>query len=155
MLDVMHAIDLATLLTSVDQEEIKELLEVALNNIETVLSDFQIEYAKSGASKCGICKSLIKKEDVRVGKKVYDTKMAKLNGPYDRWHHLECFSDNREKLEYYSDGNMILGFAILSSDDQVLVSSKIKDTRCSESCDEPESKKSKVVEGLDKEKDKN
>ena len=79
----------------------------------------------SGSSKCGICEDLIKKGDVRVGKKIYDTRRAKLNRPYFRWHHLKCFGENTGNLEYYDAGEDLPGFLSLSNDDQKIVKSKI------------------------------
>ena len=81
----------------------------------TNMKDFRLEYAKSGASKCGVCEEKIKKvsklrwiaifswqikeltydfffqNEVRAGKKEYESQRAKMYGPYDKWHHLDCF----------------------------------------------------------------
>ena len=114
---------------SEDKEKIQSMLQTAQNNIETVLDDFKVEYAKSGSSKCGICEEAIKKGDVRIGKKIYNTKMAKLNGPYDRWHHLECFAEKSQSLEFYKTGEDLPGIASLSECDRKEVRSQIKGCR--------------------------
>ena len=41
--------------------------------------------------------------------------MAKLNGPYDRWHHLQCFAEKAQSLEFYKTGedlNVVNGLNI-------------------------------------------
>ena len=79
----------------------------------TVMKDFRLELAKSGASKCGVCKEKIKMRKVRVGKKEYDSQRAKMYGPYDKWHHILCFVEKREKLEYFDAGEAMAGFPLL------------------------------------------
>jgi hypothetical protein len=48
------------------------------------MKEFRTEYAKSGASTCGVCEEKIPKGAVRIGKKEYETTRAKMYGPYDR-----------------------------------------------------------------------
>jgi hypothetical protein len=50
----------------------------------TQMKEFRTEYAKSGASTCGVCEEKIPKGAVRIGKKEYETTRAKMYGPYDR-----------------------------------------------------------------------
>ena len=114
---------------SEDKEKIQAMLQTAQNNIETVLDDFNVEYAKSASSKCGICEEAIKKGDVRIGKKIYNTRMAKLNGPYDRWHHLQCFAEKAQSLEFYKPGEDLPGLASLSDDDRKEIRSQIKGSK--------------------------
>ena len=133
-----------------DKEKIKSMLKEARENIKTVFSDFSIEYAKSGSSKCGICEEKIKKGEIRVGKKIYDTRMAKLNGPYDRWYRLQCFADKSESLEFYDNGDKLNGIATLSEEDAKMVSSKVtrskKRSASSEASENENSKKRKLKE---------
>ena len=112
-----------------DKDKVKSQLKTAKDNIRTVLSDYCVEYAKSNSSKCGVCETLIVKGDVRVGKKIYDTRRAKLNGPYDRWHHLKCFTENAQDLEYYNDGGDLPGISSLLGEDKTSVQSKIKGSK--------------------------
>ena len=112
-----------------DREKIQLMLKSARNNKETILADYSVEYAKSGLSKCGICEKIIKKGDVRVGKKIYNTRMVKLNGPYDRWQHLQCFAEKAHDLEYYKDGEELPGISTLSEDDRKEIRSNIKGSR--------------------------
>ena len=129
-----------------DKEKIQSMLKEARDNIKTVFTDFNIEYAKSGSSKCGICQDKIKREDIRVGKKVYDTRMAKLNGPYDRWHHLQCFAHKSKELEFFDNGDMLPGISTLSEEDRKMVESKIKQSKKrSASFEDSESEKSKKI----------
>ena len=46
-------------------------------------------------------------------------------GPYDRWHHIDCFAKKREDLEYYDSGDKMAGFMRLSAEDQALIKSKL------------------------------
>ena len=117
------------LLKDDDREKVKFMLKEARDNLKTVLDDFSIEYAKSGSSKCGICEEKIKKEDIRVGKRIYDTRMAKLNGPYDRWHHVQCFADKSKNLEFYDSGEKLPGISSLSEEDFKMVGSKITSSK--------------------------
>ena len=77
------------------------------------MKDFCLENAKSGASKCGVCKEKIKMGNVRVGKKEYDSQRAKMYKPYFKWHHILCFVDQREMLEYFDAGDAMAGFTLL------------------------------------------
>ena len=79
----------------------------------TVMKDFPLEFAKSGASKCGVCKEKIKMRDVRIGKKEYNSQQSKKYKPYVQWHHVLCFVEKREKLEYFDAGDAMAGFTLL------------------------------------------
>ena len=46
-------------------------------------------------------------------------------GPYDRWHHIECFAEKREDLEYYDGGEIMAGFMKLSAEDQNAIKAKL------------------------------
>ena len=79
----------------------------------TKMKDFCLENAKSGASRCGVCKEKIKMREVRVGKKEYDSQRAKMYKPYIKWHHVLCFVEKREKLEYFDAGDAMASFILL------------------------------------------
>jgi poly [ADP-ribose] polymerase len=85
-------------------------------------SDYAVEYAKSNRSECRGCGNKIDKvivkntphgmynnqlivfqDEVRVSKKDYESQRAKMYGPVDLWHHIQCFVDNREELEFGTD----------------------------------------------------
>ena len=36
--------------------------------------------------------------EVRVGKKIYDSQRAKMYGPYDKWHMIDCFVKVRDVI---------------------------------------------------------
>merc|ERR1712223_394433 len=76
-------------------------------------------------STCGICEEKIKKGVPRAGKKEYESTRAKMYGPYDRWHHIDCFTKQREDLEYFDSGEKMGGFMTLSADDQNSIKSKL------------------------------
>jgi len=104
------------------QEKIKKLIEStgpgetsgkkgksSGDDDSTFLKDFTTEYAKSGASYCGACEEKIPKNAVRIGKKEYDTTRAKMYGPYFKWHHVNCFVEKREELEFLASGEKLPG----------------------------------------------
>ena len=65
----------------------------------------------------------------RVGVKDYESQRAKMYGPYDRWHHVECFAKQREELQYYDKGEAMAGFKTLSKEDQDLMREHIKEIK--------------------------
>ncbi|XP_057321273.1 poly [ADP-ribose] polymerase-like [Microplitis mediator] len=85
------------------------------------LKDFKIEYAKSNRSVCVGCETPIIKDNIRVSKKDYDSEKAVKFGSIDRWHHLECFAQIRNELEFFVAGNNLPGFKTLKKEDQDLV----------------------------------
>ena len=42
-------------------------------------------------------------------------------GPYDRWHHVKCFAEKREELEFFDAGEDLAGFKSIGTEDQQLV----------------------------------
>ena len=38
--------------------------------------------------------------EVRVGKKIYDSQRAKMYGPYDKWHMIDCFVKVRDVITF-------------------------------------------------------
>ena len=84
-----------------------------LSALGTIMKDFRLELAKSGAAKCQVCEEKIKKGEVRAGKKNYESQRAKMYGPYDGWHHIPCFAEKREELEYFDAGEAMAGFMLL------------------------------------------
>ncbi len=62
----------------------------------------------------------------RIGKKDYESQRAKMYGPYDRWHHVKCFAEKREELEFFDAGENLAGFKTLSKDHQQLVKDELK-----------------------------
>ena len=77
------------------------------------MKDFRLELAKSGAAKCKVCEEKIKKGEARISKKEYNSQRAKMYGPYDAWHHISCFAEKREELEYFDAGDAMAGFMLL------------------------------------------
>ena len=72
--------------------------------------------------------------------------MAKLNGPYDRWHHLQCFALKSKELEFFDNGDMLPGISTLFEEDRKMVESKIKrSNKRSASFEDSESEKSKKI----------
>ncbi|KAI0222771.1 Poly [ADP-ribose] polymerase 1 [Lamellibrachia satsuma] len=86
-----------------------------------------MEYAKSGRSTCRGCEEKIAKGEVRISKKDFDGLKAKMYGPQDLWHHVDCFVEKREELGFTTDLNPkdINGFKSLSDCDKELVTNKL------------------------------
>ena len=70
-----------------------------------------------------------------------------------RWHHVKCFVEKREELEFFASGEDLSGFNTLSADDKEMLRSELKATapkkRKAEetpTADWPDAKKSKVDE---------
>ena len=59
------------------------------------------------------------KGEARIAKKNYTSDRAKMYGPYDAWHHVKCFIQKREELEYFDAGDQMPGLMTLSAEDQV------------------------------------
>ena len=66
------------------------------------------------------------KNKVRAGKKEYNSQRAKAYGPYDKWHHIPCFVQNRQELEYFDAGEAMAGFFTLSPEDQTMIKTELK-----------------------------
>ena len=97
--------------------------------------------------------------EVRAGKKIYDTQRAHAYGPYDKWHHIPCFVKQREELEYFDSGDAMAGFMTLGPEDQEHVKTSIKAMKRKNpengvnGKDEPDSKKIKIEKEDPKEKE--
>ncbi|CAG0918266.1 unnamed protein product [Notodromas monacha] len=82
------------------------------------LNDFCVEYAKSGRAKCVACTEPLAKDEVRLGKKDYDSETALRFGPTFRWYHILCFKANREELGYTEAADKLPGFKTLKAEDR-------------------------------------
>ena len=40
---------------------------------------------------------------VRLSKKDYEGERSKMYGPQDLWHHVDCFVEKRDELEFNTD----------------------------------------------------
>lgn len=68
--------------------------------------DYTVGYAKSNQSKCRACEEKIGKDELRISKKDYESQRAKMYGPMDQWHHVDCFVENRDDLEFGKEMNV-------------------------------------------------
>lgn len=96
-----------------DQEKIKEKITGSGGGGDTAdgapavdYKDFTVEYAKSNQSTCRACNEKIGKGEARIAKKEYDSQRAKMYGPVDLWHHVDCFVKNRDELEFGTELNV-------------------------------------------------
>ncbi|XP_053378443.1 poly [ADP-ribose] polymerase 1-like [Mercenaria mercenaria] len=89
--------------------------------------DFNTEYAKSGKSTCRGCEDKIAKNEVRISRKDFESQRAKMYGPQDLWHHVDCFVENRDELDFGTDKNpnIITGFSNLKKEDQDMLIEKL------------------------------
>ncbi|KAG0725102.1 Poly [ADP-ribose] polymerase [Chionoecetes opilio] len=88
--------------------------------------DYNMEYAKSGRAMCRGCENKILKGEVRISKKDYEAETAKMYGPADLWHHVDCFIKRRAEFEFFDSGESLPGFFTLSADDKKMVKEKLK-----------------------------
>lgn len=107
--------------------------------------DYVVEYAKSGRAKCRKCEDKIAKDEVRISKKEYESDRAKMYGPVDQWHHVDCFVKQRAELGFFESVDVIPGFNTLSADDKKMLNSKIKKMEVKRKAeDEPDSVVKKI-----------
>ena len=85
-----------------DQEKIKQNVSgeasASLANVDeenSDLADYQVDYAKSNRSKCKACENKISKEVIRIAIMV-DGDVKNLSGKIPTWHHVECFAEKRK-----------------------------------------------------------
>ncbi len=46
-------------------------------------------------------------------------------GPQDLWHHVQCFKERRDELEFTGSAEIIGGFANLSAEDQAMLKKEL------------------------------
>ncbi|CAG7724082.1 unnamed protein product [Allacma fusca] len=91
--------------------------------------EYMVEYAKSSRSSCPACEKPIPKQEIRIGKKEYESERAQQFGPMFRWHHLDCFVKIREQLDFLASGKILPGFRDLERDDQKLLETKLPEIK--------------------------
>lgn len=115
------------------------------------LQDYTLEYSKSSRAMCRGCEIKIIKDEVRIGKKDFETEHGKRYGGQDMWHHLTCFAQIRNDLGYFECGDKLPGYKNLKKEDQVAV---VKNLPPIKQEDVPDAKKVKkeedVPDGFDK-----
>lgn len=65
-------------------------------------------------------------DEIRISKKDYESEKARMYGPLDAWHHVECFCNKRDDLEFYGSADLLPGFFTLSVDDKNMLKGKLK-----------------------------
>ena len=92
-----------------DQEKIKKNFSggasASLTNVneeDSKLADYQVDYAKSNRSKCKVCENKICKEEIRIAIMV-DGDAKQLNGKIPAWHHVECFAEKKKEEPELAD----------------------------------------------------
>nr|XP_045597735.1 poly [ADP-ribose] polymerase 1-like isoform X1 [Procambarus clarkii] len=107
--------------------------------------DFLTEYAKSGRAMCRGCETKISKGEIRISKKEFDSDRAKMYGPVDQWHHVDCFVKKREELQFFESGDMLPGYNTLSADDKKTLKEKLKKIEVKRKAeDEPDTVSKKI-----------
>ncbi|XP_060555294.1 poly [ADP-ribose] polymerase 1-like [Ruditapes philippinarum] len=118
-----------------DQQKIKEKVagsgggdgDAGEGSSSSASQDFNTDYAKSSQSVCRGCEDKIKKGELRISRKDYESVRAKMYGPCDLWHHVDCFIEKRDELDFGTDMNpdKIKGFSNLKKEDQELLIEKL------------------------------
>lgn len=65
-------------------------------------------------------------DEVRISKKDYESDRARMYGPIDMWHHVDCFVKKRVELEFFESGDVLPGYNTLSVDDKKMLKGKLK-----------------------------
>ena len=89
-----------------------------------VLTNFVIQYAKSGKAKCRLCEEKIEKDEVRISKKEIDPERS-FAGMIDRWYHVGCFLKARKMWTDWDlkwKINNFTGWQVISKSDQKIIS---------------------------------
>ena len=45
----------------------------------------------------------VDQDQVRLSRKDFESERAKMYGPQDKWHHLDCFVNDRDELEFTTE----------------------------------------------------
>ena len=94
---------------------------------EVNYQDFTVEYSKSSRAKCCTCQEPIAKSVIRFAKMDYTPNdIPGVLGPVPRWHHMECFANSLDQLEFYGRVEKITNFSSLESDDKKMLKKLIK-----------------------------
>ena len=103
--------------------------------------DCKIEYAKSGISKCRLCRKLIEKNLLRIALMIQDDEGYKNT----HWLHKECFWKHKETKKVYSLSE-IYGLELISISDKKIIEEEFNDYRKKlEETRETKKSKEKVV----------
>lgn len=91
-------------------------------------SVFEIEYAKSARSACGVCREKIQKNKIRTKQVTFETALGMAFGGEKIYHHVECFVRQRSKLGWSGDKlDKLPGFQNLCADDKKTIKTLIPD----------------------------
>ncbi|KAG8183478.1 hypothetical protein JTE90_001045 [Oedothorax gibbosus] len=106
-------------------------------------SEFSVEYAKSARSTCRGCGEKILKGVVRISKlDVYNSERKKY-GPSPMWHHIDCFVNAKEELQYNDSAEKLPGFNTLKDEDKNELREKIGTQGVKRKAEEDSGSKSK------------
>lgn len=114
------------------------------------LQDYTLEYAKSSRAMCRGCEIKIMKDEVRIGKKDFETEHGKRYGGQDMWHHLTCFAQIRSEIGYFECGDKLPGYKQLKKDDQKEVVKVLPAIKQEDVPDSKKVKKDEVPDEFDK-----
>ncbi|CAK1553492.1 unnamed protein product [Leptosia nina] len=108
-----------------DQQRIKaQLVNTSENTYDRELAgqnQFFVETSPNSKAVCRSCFIKIVKDDIRISKTVYEEKYGEIQHCY----HVRCFSNVKEDLCFYAEGDCLPGFDTLSSNDKVIIQSSI------------------------------
>ena len=86
-----------------DQEKIKQNFSggapaaaASVDEVDSTLSEYQVDYAKSNRSKCKFCENSIAKEEIRMAVMV-DGDARYTSGKIPAWHHVNCFVEKQKE----------------------------------------------------------
>jgi hypothetical protein len=79
---------------------------------------YSVEYSSSSEDFCTFCNEIILRNEIRIKKVVYDSKVGVEFGREILWHHLHCFVMQKEAYAIRFGGDELPGFEDLKEDHQ-------------------------------------
>lgn len=65
----------------------ENIFKSIINNKKNIITDFELEFAKTNRGKCKICETNIDKDELKIGIKETNYKQQE----YIKWYHIDCF----------------------------------------------------------------
>ncbi|XP_053214362.1 poly [ADP-ribose] polymerase 1-like [Panonychus citri] len=90
------------------------------------LSDFGVEYSKSGKETCVLCESKISLNEVRISKTDEESDAAvRLGRALPRFFHVDCFVSARQELGFFDSADKLPNFDGLEASDRQILKKKL------------------------------
>ncbi|XP_053201315.1 poly [ADP-ribose] polymerase 1-like [Panonychus citri] len=108
-----------------DQKKIEAKIGNA-SGATACLSDFGVEYSKSGKAACVLCESKISLNEVRISKTDEESDAAvRLGRALPRFFHVDCFVSARQELGFFDSADKLPNFDGLEASDRQILKKKL------------------------------